>query len=415
MMENIFKDLDDFLIYANEENTPSGQWTSNFTIRKGALIYYRKQAKFKQYVEKLYCDLKIKDLSVSRKYFVDAVIDYYIDCKRGDVSADIVKTLKQMELNTVHVFLPIYFIQIENNYVKIGDINFVKFQSLKDYASDNNLYVSNDIDRILVDKNFGNVPFVDCVIDVRDNDFAKEQAQIRLIEIINVLNFIIYSHIRGVETFSAISNYGTIDRTFIFSSKNANISINTHPSLIKRITIDEIREFLLGEGKIYINLFDQLTNNNRSEIDNRIVNAINWIGMAVAEKENSVAFTQAMYGIESLLQYEQKGEMISKSIVASIAENIAFLLGRNFDERKEFEKQFKKLYGIRSKIAHGKSNDVSAYDVLDVIGLAKSLVMSFYEIPSLKEAKTMKMVLNYIAKLKYSCLDDKLQEANEVN
>lgn len=41
--------------------------------------------------------------------------------------------------------------------------------------------------------------------------------------------------------------------------------------------------------------------------------------------------------------------------------------------------------------------------------------MSFYEPPSLKEAKTMKMVLNYITKLKYSCLDDKLQEANEVN
>ena len=76
--------------------------------------------------------------------------------------------------------------------------------------------------------------------------------------------------------------------------------------------------------------------------------------MAVAEKENSVAFTQAMYGIESLLQYEQKGEMISKSIVASIAENVAFLLGCNFDERKELEKQFKELYGIRSKIAHGK-------------------------------------------------------------
>ena len=90
--------------------------------------------------------------------------------------------------------------------------------------------------------------------------------------------------------------------------------------------------------------------------------------MAVAEKENSVAFTQAMYGIESLLQYEQKGEMISKSIVASIAENVAFLLGCNFDERKELEKQFKELYGIRSKIAHGKSNDISAYEVLDVIG-----------------------------------------------
>ena len=414
-MKSIFKELDDFLVYANEGNMPSKQLVGSLTIRKGALIYYKKQAEFRQYVEKLYCDLKIKDLFVSRKCFSDAVIDYYIDSKRGDENTDIVNKLKQLDINKVHVFLPIYFIQIESDHVSIGEINFVKFQSIKKYVQEQNLFVPNDIDRILADEHFGNVPFVDCVIDARDNDFAKEQAQIRLIEIINVLNFIIYSHIKGVETFSAISNYGTIDRTFIFSNKNANISINTHPSLIKRITIDEIREFLLGEGKIYVNLFNQLTNNNRSEIDNRIVNAINWIGMAVAEKENSVAFTQAMYGIESLLQYEQKGEMISKSFVASIAENVAFLLGRNFDDRRKLEKRFKELYGIRSKIAHGKSNDISVYDVLDVIGLAKSLVMSFYETPSLKEAKTMKMVLNHITKLKYSCLGDKLQGVNEVN
>lgn len=61
MVKNIYKDLDDFLIYANEGNVSSEQLVSNFTIRKGALIHFRKQAEFKQYVEKLYCDLKIKD------------------------------------------------------------------------------------------------------------------------------------------------------------------------------------------------------------------------------------------------------------------------------------------------------------------------------------------------------------------
>lgn len=105
---------------------------SNFTIRKDAFVYYRKQTEFKQYVEKLYCDLKIKDLFISKKYSADAVIDYYIDCKRGDINVGIIKMINQMELNTFHVFWSIYFIQNENDYVKIGKSNDISTYDVLD-------------------------------------------------------------------------------------------------------------------------------------------------------------------------------------------------------------------------------------------------------------------------------------------
>ena len=56
------------------KNIPSEQLESNFTIRKDAFVYYRKQTEFKQYDENLYCDLKIKDFFISKKYLADAVL-----------------------------------------------------------------------------------------------------------------------------------------------------------------------------------------------------------------------------------------------------------------------------------------------------------------------------------------------------
>lgn len=409
-MKSIFDDLDEFLAL----NNGLGVQSEPNIIRKGVALYFKDRTGFGQYIEKKYFELKIKDLSVSKKYFTDFVVDSYINYKKGVENNDVLKSLEKMELSTCHVFLPIYFAQIIKDYIKISEINFVKFQSIAKFALGERLLASNPIVDKLDDDHFKNVPFVDCVVDARDTEFAKEQARIMLLEIINVLNFIVYSHVRGVDAFSANSNYGTRDRSFIFTNKSVKVSTEVHSPLIARTTIDGIQNFLTNDGAVYVNLFSRLTNANRSEMDNRIMNAVNWIGMAIAEKRNSVAFTQAMFGIESLLQYEQKGEVVSKSVVASIAENVAFLLGRNFDERRAFEKRFKTLYGIRSKIAHGKNGDISDHDVLDVISLAKDLVMSFYENPFLKGAKTMKMVLDNIAKLKYSCVDDK-GEANKTD
>lgn len=108
---------------------------------------------------------------------------------------------------------------------------------------------------------------------------------------------------------------------------------------------------------------------------------------------------QATFAIECLLQYDSKGIPINKSIVASLSESIAILLGDSFQSRKEYEKKFKSLYSLRSKIAHGKGNDVTVLQVLDAIDIAKKTVVAILTNPEIKEAKTIQMINNYVERV----------------
>lgn len=94
---------------------------------------------------------------------------------------------------------------------------------------------------------------------------------------------------------------------------------------------------------------------------------------------------------------------ISKSIVASIGETIAFLVGNSFEERTTLEQRFKKLYGIRSSIAHGKGKEISDLDVMDAIDLAKSTVQAIMTRGEFKTAKTLQPIDTFIKKMRYSC------------
>ena len=111
---------------------------------------------------------------------------------------------------------------------------------------------------------------------------------------------------------------------------------------------------------------------------------------------------QATFAIECLLQYDSKGIPINKSIVASLSESIAILLGDSFQSRKEYEKKFESLYSLRSKIAHGKGNDVTVLQVLDAIDIAKKTVVAILTNPEIKEAKTIQMINNYVERVRYT-------------
>ena len=410
--DEILQKLDDFLILGPDETISDENMFNYMAIRQGVMIHIKENqdVAFKQYIDKVYSDFHINELLVSRKFFLDFMMDEYISFRSNKKTCDILSDVKAIDVEEMHVLLPIYFVQIINDNINIENIPFIKYQSIDKYLKTIGMSVPKDIDDIKKDKTFGHIPFVDIVIKAREKDYATEQAKLKLEEIVHVLNFILYSHIRGIETISATTDYGTIDRQFIFTKDTSSMSTKVHPSAVKRITIDDIEEYLNSDGKVYKELINILNKKEKNEIETRIVNAVNWAGMAVSEKNNSVAFTQAIFAIESLLQQQIKGEIFNKSIVASISEDIAFLLGKNFDERKKYEKDFKELYSVRSSIAHGKSSQINPYQVLSAIAMAKLLIQELILNPALKGAVTMQKITNYITKQKYTVINDKETE-----
>ena len=212
-----------------------------------------------------------------------------------------------------------------------------------------------------------------------------------------------FNDIKGIDVASRYNSIISIDKQFIASSgsiiPSTTIKTNSGSKLDISLYEDTLTSDTEGNQKL-ISIIQNEKGNN--EIDQRLLNALNWIGLSIAEKNNAIALVQATFAIECLLQYDSKGIPINKSIVASLSESIAILLGDSFQSRKEYEKKFKSLYSLRSKIAHGKGNDVTVLQVLDAIDIAKKTVVAILTNPEIKEAKTIQMINNYVERVRYT-------------
>ena len=399
--------LSDYLTMNTPEMDFSKEAFSSMEMRQGKTVYVKNGSAFKRYIDEIYHEKHIERYAYSAKEFREFLINTYIRFNGADkIEVNLEQEIERIEIKQCHVLLPIFNVHAHKAKLLIGKTAFIRFQALGGYLKENNYCSPKEMHLITQDSYFADIPFADIVVNARDLHYAFEQAQLRLDEIIHLLNFILYSSYRGLEVISSTTNSGTRERHFIVGEGWGHISVSGHPSAIKRLVLDEALDFILDKeigNQQLIEIFDK---SNKNEIEKRITNAVNWLGMAIAEKNNSIAFTQSIYAIESLLQYETKGEVINKSIVATISEAIAFLLGKNYEDRKNIEKNFKELYGIRSKIAHGKSSEITAYQVLEAINLAKRLVQGILTNSALKDASTMQKITNYITKLKYTVVND---------
>ena len=400
--EKILK-LNDWLSMNREGIMDGERLMSSFVVRNGITVFINDDANFKYYINQLYSEMSLAKKLISRKKFTDIILDNYIKVNTEPTyKCDIIKQIDEIKIEKMHVLLPVFYVHMHRETVNFGENRFVKFQDIIKVFNVGEYKIFNGMTELDKDNYFWNVPFADIIVESRDFDYAYEQAEIKLEEIVHICNYMLYSGIRGAEVISSTTNSGTQERRFIIGEETSNVYSGRHSPLVKRLCFEDAEDFMVNDECGNMQLWRMYDKKDKNEVETRIINAVNWIGMAIAEKNNSIAFTQAVFAIESLLQRQTKGEIFNKSIVASIAEDIAFLIGRDIEERKKYEKEFKDIYGIRSKIAHGKSSAITAYQVLDVINMAKLLIQELLTNPVFKEATTMQKITNYITKQRYT-------------
>ena len=78
--------------------------------------------------------------------------------------------------------------------------------------------------------------------------------------------------------------------------------------------------------------------------------AIEWAFDSLTNDNDTVAFIQACIGLEAILGDNNTMENLTNTL----ADRCAYLLGDSISARKRIRKDFKKLYGIRSKVVHGR-------------------------------------------------------------
>lgn len=139
-----------------------------------------------------------------------------------------------------------------------------------------------------------------------------------------------------------------------------------------------------------------------SQFQQRLRLAIEWIGQAISEAAPQSSFLKAAISLEIIFTHNEKS-IINPSILSQISEGTALLLGSNVHERLNFEKEAKRLYGLRSSIVHSGSSHISSSDREKMIFLASSVARKLLTCEELRQVASVEQLYQLIKEAKYSC------------
>ena len=134
--------------------------------------------------------------------------------------------------------------------------------------------------------------------------------------------------------------------------------------------------------------------NSREDLENRIINAMRWIGTGIQSGNDCDKILMFVIAIECLLN-QKKDESIS----SAIAERCAFLLSEEPDRRIKNDEKVKRLYDIRSKIVHEGLTDITAEDVGSAQWLAISCLFGICH--RLKDWKNLDQIIKWTKEQRY--------------
>lgn len=148
--------------------------------------------------------------------------------------------------------------------------------------------------------------------------------------------------------------------SFKYMHVNVDGSIHVHEEMNNNFiprehSIEELKKEMESNKTLYV--WELYSRESKSDKDNRLINAILWMGKAQTEVDNRLYFMELCFALESLLQVNTD-VFINPSISYSISNACAMIIAENYTDRKTVFDNMKKLYGIRSAIAHGGKKEV---------------------------------------------------------
>jgi hypothetical protein len=200
----------------------------------------------------------------------------------------------------------------------------------------------------------------------------------------------------GIQTYR-----GTQHRSaYVFSKDGAFSSINSTHGSLEPIPIND--PYFTSSNTGFDRMWAAMASEEPTELQRRLLLAIEWIGQSYNEVSLSSAFIKSAIALEILFTRDINA-FIDKSVVGQLSESIALLLGKDVEMRLDIESRFKKLYGVRSQIAHKGKTDVSQEDLLSIRHLSKTVVIKLMTTPSIRDLDSAVQLYEYLRKQKYSC------------
>ncbi len=237
--------------------------------------------------------------------------------------------------------------------------------------------------------------YVSVIVHSRDDIRAGELFATQYERLVHILNFIVVDPRTDVFISTTPVDFGFAGETRVMSGELGSIS---GPSFIPSYLELKASDYLTPE-------FESLWKLNRadklSKMEVRIITAVEWIGKALVDKDQSKAFVQLIFAIEALLQYRPQ-DPIFPGIGHQIAESLAFILEEIPEKRMKVFKLFKELYNKRSAIAHGGTSDITMKELRQALYLGRIAVLRLLNAPEFEKLQTIDSLMNWIQSKRFS-------------
>ncbi|MCK9151550.1 HEPN domain-containing protein [Methanobacterium alcaliphilum] len=287
--------------------------------------------------------------------------------------------------------------------IKISNTNDERFKT-----HINNHYINPNIDKIFAEVKVRGV-----------KKYARENGMNQIRMAINVLR--LYAH--------SNQNFGIRGEiTPRFYRKSFEFTADYEKKVFPNELIGSVKEFLLND-----NLIEFMKNNGFDRLDlmlktrkptffeTRILTAIYWFGEAMGteifEKEIyeqkkkhhenleyfkiGEKYIKLSTALESILTFEQY-----EPIKLNIAERTAFIIGKNYRQRKIIINILKELYDVRSNITHNGYVFVSKSDLQELIYVFRNVIIALLELDKKYKFKSKESITDFFDRLKLKCTSD---------
>ncbi|WP_077609233.1 HEPN domain-containing protein [Clostridium sp. Marseille-P2415] len=281
------------------------------------------------------------------------------------------------------------------DFIEYRDITLIKKDFIEEFLNKNRLdneIVSHFYNKL---KTNDDVIYMKIKCSAKDEDKAQEYAIQRFKLIDTCFRFLLKNDnsdrlrigFYNLNHESTSGMYGYNNNTFVSLSE-----------IKSSVSIDKFVNYLF-ESDLSKRVWDLMEKQYLNDMETRVKEAIICISEATHQNDDGIAYMQCFLALEAILM-EQDG-FINKSITAQISEYVAFIIGKERNERISFEKEIKDLYTIRSSIAHGKNKKVISQELERIFIIVKIIIAKFLTDKKLMSIRNVKELRAHITDLKF--------------
>lgn len=257
---------------------------------------------------------------------------------------------------------------------------------------------SDDGEELLFD---GSVPeyLIQVETSARDFDKASELADLMFEKFELTLQFMI-GFVNDSYEVGVMHHRGLRQRASYTIAENGGVG-SRHQWLGPLQAIDIDNPYFQGPEQAFDRVWTWVGDERASELQRRLALAIEWAGQSYSEVSPASAFLKSAIALEIIFAHNEK-TLINASILSQISESVAMLLGKDVDDRVEMEATVKKLYSMRSAIAHAGKNQISKSDLHHMFRVTRSVIAKLITSYPFREMTSVSRVHEHLKRCKYS-------------